>query len=68
MKRPFVSKMHVCEINLSTKVDETCWDLIPQPSVQQSIALTPGLRAIVFAWPGLVCDIEHMHNYQHTRL
>jgi hypothetical protein len=68
MKCPFVNKMHVCEIHFfARKVDEICWDLNPQPSVQQSIALTTGLRALVrFARPGLVCDIKRSPNRSHV--
>jgi hypothetical protein len=48
MKCPFVSKMHVCEIHFATKVDGTCWDLNPQPSVHQSNTLPtePHLLAV----------------------
>jgi hypothetical protein len=39
MKCPFVSKMHVYETMFATKVDEIYWDLIHQPSDNQSNAL-----------------------------
>jgi hypothetical protein len=61
MKCTSVSKMHVCEIHLCHKRDETCWDMIPQPSVQQSNALPTELHGLVVNWHFMKAGFNTIH-------